>query len=177
LYWNLVQELVKIVADDDRRVPSIRNLRRHLEDRQVKAAFQTKYSAWGSPAKKSDAPDVRQFWEHRALRREQEGKQTFDLLYDKAMKESTDLLNSHALAGMKEVRDKLLAHNELKPQNGSYQFIDIKNYGLKYGDERVLLEMATRVFDDFFALVKGAPFEWDRSKDLMEHDAKLFWRE
>jgi hypothetical protein len=177
LYWNVVQELVKIVADDDRRVPSIHNLRGHLEDERVKAAFRKKYSSWGLPAKGSKATTMKESWRGMALLREQESKQMFDLLYEKAMKESAELLNSSALANMKEVRDKLLAHNELKYQNGSYRFIDIQRYGLKYGDERVILEMATRVFDDFFALVKRASFEWDRSKAMMERDAKSFWRD
>jgi hypothetical protein len=176
LYGNLVQELVKIVADDDCRVPSIHNLRRQLEDRRVKAAFQKQYSAWGSPAKDSDTPDVKAFWKQLAEQHEHEGKQRFDALYDKVMKESAELLSSTALAGMQSVRDKLLAHNELKFQSGSYQFIDIRTYGLKYGDEKLLLEKATRVFHDFFALVSRASFDWNRSKTMIERDAKLFWK-
>jgi AbiU2 len=176
-YWNLVQELVKIVADDDCRVPSIHNLRRHLEDVRIKSAFQKKCSAWGSPAKESDTPEVKEFWKLRDLQHEQEGRQMFDALYDKAMKESAELLNSTALASMKKIRDKHLAHNELKFQNGSYRFIDIQSYGLKYGDEKVLLEKARQVFDDFSALVNRASFEWDRFKATTERDAKLFWEE
>ena len=41
LYWNLVQELVKIVADKGDHVPSIHNLRKHLADPPVKAWLRT----------------------------------------------------------------------------------------------------------------------------------------
>ena len=177
LYWNLVLELVKIVADDDCRVPSIHNLRNHLADAQVKASFREKYSAWGSAAKESDLPDEKEFLRRLARGHEEEDSRTFDALYEKAMNESAELLGSTPLAHMKDVRDKVLGHNELKFQNGSYRFIDIQTYGLKYGDEKVLLEKATQVFDDFFALVKRASFEWDRSKAIMERDAKSFWKE
>jgi len=177
LYWNLVQELVKIVADDDCRVPSIHNLRKHLAVPEVKARLEDKYSVWASSAKESDPPDVKEFRKHINKQRELERREVFNLTYKKAMEESAELLNSTALAGMKEVRDKLLAHNELKLVNGSYRFIDIQHYGLKYGDEKVLLEKASLVFDDFYVVVKQASFDWDRSKAMMECDAKLFWKE
>lgn len=176
LYWNLVQELVKIVADDDCRVPSIHNLRSHLADAQVKAVLQQKYSAWGSPAKESDAPDVKEFWRENSKRREREGRQKFDALYGKAMKESAALLGSTVLEGIKKVRDKHLAHNELRFQDGSYRFTEVRTYGLKYGDEKALLEQARQVFDDFFELVSRASFDWERSKAMMERDAELFWK-
>lgn len=178
LYWYLVLELVKIVADKDRRVPSIRNLRNHLGDGQVKAFFKKKNCAWGVPGKESSLPEEREFVRQIAKRHEQEDGQKFDALYEKAMKDSAELLGSTLLACMEDVRDELLAHNELKFQkNGSYRFVDIQTYGLKYGDEKMLLENATHVFDDFFALVKRASFEWDRSKAMMERDAISFWKE
>ena len=177
LYWNLIQELVKIVADDDCRVPSIHNLRRQFEDGGVKAVFQKKYSAWGSNTKESDPSDTKEFWKCKSLEHEQSRENEFDSLYDKAMNESAELLSSAALSGMKTVRDKLLAHNELKLQNGSYQFVDIRSFGLKYGDERALLEKATDIFNSFFALISRASFDWDRSKSMMEREAKLFWKE
>lgn len=177
LYWSFVQELVKIVADENCRVPSIHNLRDHLADRQVKTALQKKYSAWGFPAKEADTPDANEFWKSIEMQHELDGQRAFELLYDKAMKDSEELLKSAALASMKEVRDKLLAHNELKFQDGSYRFIDIQSYGLKYGDERVLLEKASRVFDGFFALVSRATFEWDCFNAMIELDAKQFWKE
>jgi hypothetical protein len=177
LYWSLVQELVKIVADADCRVPSIHNLRKHLTDPQVKARLEDKYSVWASSAKESDSPHTKEFWKQRNGRSELERRESFNSTYKRTMQESAELLNSSALAGMKEVRDKLLAHNELKLQSGSYRFIDIRSYGLKYGDEKVLLEKATQVFDSFFTLVKHSSFDWDHSKAMMEHDAGLFWRE
>ena len=177
LYWNLIQELVKIVADKSDHAPSIHNLRTHLAVPEIKARLEDKYSVWASPGKESDPPDVKEFWKHRNEQSELERREVFNSTYKRAMKESAELLDSTALAGMKEVRNKLLAHNELKLQNGCYRFIDIQGYGLKYGDEKVLLEEATRVFDSFFVLVNHASFEWDRSKEGMEQDAKLFWRE
>ena len=93
------------------------------------------------------------------------------------MKDSAELLNSTALSNLKNVRDKLLAHNELKFQNGNYQFIDIQSSGLKYGDERVLLEKASGVFADFFVLIKQTSVDWDDCKAIVERDAKEFWKE
>ena len=53
LYWNLVQDLVKIVADKGDDVPSIHNFRKHFADTQVKEFLRVKFSVWPSFVKDS----------------------------------------------------------------------------------------------------------------------------
>jgi hypothetical protein len=141
------------VADHDCRVPSILNFRKHFADKGVKEFLKEKFSVWPSSAKDSYPDELKKFWKQTDLQDENDRRQLFDSRYDKVMKESEELLNCSALASMKNIRDKILAHNELKFSGGSYRFVEPKDYGLKYGDERVVLEKTTLVFDDFFQLM------------------------
>ena len=177
LYWSLVQELVKIVADEDCRVPSIYNFRRHFEDPQVKVALKEKFSAWPSSAEDSYPDEVKKFLRQSDEEDEKKRRQLFDSLYEKVLKESAELLNSSALKGMKTIRDKLLGHNELKFQAGTYRFVEPKDYRLKYGDEKVVLEKATLVFDDFFVLATQIYADWNEFKTMTKRDAEQFWKE
>ncbi|MGA2854383.1 MAG: hypothetical protein ABSE90_09680 [Verrucomicrobiota bacterium] len=177
LYWNLVQELVKIVADDDGRVPSIHNFRKHFEDGQVKGFLKEKFSVWPSLVKDTYHGELKKVLKQSDKQDENERRQLFDSRYDKVMKESEELLNSPALASMKDIRDKILAHNELNLLSGSYRFVEPKDFGLKYGDERVVLEKATLVFDDFFVLVTQIYFDWNEFKAITNRDADEFWKE
>lgn len=177
LYWNVIEELVKIVADEDCRVPSIYNFRRHFEDPRVKAALKEQFSLRPSSPKDSYPDELKKFLRQSDEEDEKQRRQLFDSLYDKVMKESAELLNSSALQGMKTIRDKLLGHNELKFQAGTYRFVEPKDYGLKYGDERVVLEKATLVFDGFFVLATQIHVDWNEFKALTEHDAAQFWKE
>jgi hypothetical protein len=101
LYWNVVQELVKIVADEDCRVPSIYNFRKHFEDPQVKTFLKEKFSVWPSSAKDSYSDEFKKFLMQSDEKDENARRDLFDLLYDKVMKESAELLNSQTLLGMK----------------------------------------------------------------------------
>jgi len=177
LYWNLVQELVKIVADDDCRVPSIYKFRKYFEDVKIKEFLKKKFSERPSSAKDSYSDERKKFWKQIDEQDEEERKQLFDLRYGRVMKESEELLNSKALANMAGIRDKILAHNELKFSDGSYRFVEPKDFGLKYGDEKIVLEKTTKVFDDFHFLVTRIQVDWNGLKAITEHDADEFWKE
>lgn len=175
LYWNLVQQLVMIVADEGDRVPSIHNFRRHFEDSQVKRLLKEKFSVWPSPASDSCPDELAMLLKREEQEDEKKRRALFDFLYDKVMKESTALLDCNATLGMKSIRDKLLAHNELKFRSGTYRFVEPKDFGLKYGDEVEVLEKATLVFDDFFVLTTQTYFDWNEFKSITARDAKQFW--
>jgi len=178
LYWSLVQSLVNIVADDDCRVPSILNFRKHFADAQVKELLKENFSVWPSSiTKDSYADELKDFLKQTDKQEEDERRQIFDSRYDKVMKQSEELLNSTALVSMKTIRDKIVSHNELKFFGGSYKFVEPNDYGLKYGDEKEILEKGTLVFDDFFALTTQIYVDWNELKTLIECDAKEFWKE
>jgi hypothetical protein len=106
---------------------------------------------------------------------ESELRLEFDKTYERFRNSSAELLSSHALAGYKKIRDKLIAHNELRKTGDGYSFFDIKILNLKYGQERVVLESAKKVFDDLDLLVRNADSSWNDFVERESRDVCKFW--
>ncbi len=81
-------------------------------------------------------------WERRASGR------IFNGVYSEYLERAEELLSSHSVGGYKTIRDKLISHNELRPSTTGYDFFDVKEAKLQYGDERKLLETLQLLVDD-----------------------------
>lgn len=172
LYWGFIQEIVKLCQDLDARTPSIRKLRNALEDDSTLQALKEKYSRRSPPQIEGlDQPVINQLQKQE----ESELRSAFDETYRRFRKSSGELLSSHALAGYKTIRNKLIAHNELCESDAGYSFFDIKVLNLKYGQERHLLEAAKEIFDDLDSLVRNASFSWDSFFEQETRDVCKFW--
>ena len=136
LYWGLVQELVKICWDKDPRSPSIMTLARKLTDAELRNRLETKC-----------LKNNREMGEKRV-------RASFNEAYEDFQKRTEEMLSSHSVGGYKTIRDKLISHNELRVSRQSttgYDFFDVKESKLKYGDERRLLETLQVVDRSFVA--------------------------
>ena len=172
LYWGFIQEIVKLCLDPDDRTPSIRKLKKALEDESTLQALKQKYSRRAPPKIEGlDEQSIRQ------LQKEEESelRSEFDETYRRFQNRSAELLSSDALAGYKTIRDKLISHNELCKSGEGYTFFDIKVLNLKYGQERQVLEAAKDVFEDLDALVRNACFSWTEFIEQETRDVCKFW--
>lgn len=121
---------------------------------------------------KAEDSEIAQFLKKRE---EEELQSSFDETYRRFKRSSTELLSSSALAGYVTIRDKLIAHNELRKSDAGYTFFDIKVLKLKYGQERETLEMARDVVDDLDLLVRNSSFVWDSFLEQETADVCKFW--
>ena len=172
LYWGFVQQIVNLCLDPDDRTPSIRKLRRELEDEGVLKTLKEKYSRRAPPKIEGlDQGVIDQLHEQE----ESELRLEFDKTYRDFRSSSAELLSSQALAGYKTIRDKLIAHNELCKLDDGYAFFDIKVLGLKYGQERQVLEATKAIFDDLYGLIRNASFSWNSFFEQQTRDVCKFW--
>jgi hypothetical protein len=161
LYWALVQELIKICSDNDPRSPSIATVTRKLED-----------------------VELRNQLEHKCVKKNREMGETevqasFDRAYSDYLTRAGEMLSSHSVDGYKAIRDKLISHNELRQslQSASgYDFYDVKDAKLKYGDERKLLETLQVLVDHLLFIVRNVDFCWDSFFRNEEKVARDFWQ-
>jgi hypothetical protein len=89
---------------------------------------------------------------------------SFNRRYADYLSRADEMLSSHSVGGYKTIRDKLISHNELRPSPTSqtgYDFFDVKDANLKYGDERKLLETLQILIDDLLRIVRNIDFSWD----------------
>lgn len=84
-------------------------------------------------------------------------------------------MSSSEFIGFQTIRDKLIAHNELRKTDAGYEFFDIKVLYVKYGQERKLLEVARPIVDDLDLLVRNACFDWTSFFRIQEKDVCKFW--
>jgi AbiU2 len=172
LYWGFIQEIVKLCQDPDDRTPSIRKLRKVLEDETTLQALKEKYSRRSPP--QIEGVDQR-IINHFQKQEESELRLEFDETYRRFRKSSAELLSSDALAAYKKIRDKLIAHNELHKSDAGYSFFDINILNLKYGQESQVLEAAKEIFDDLDSLVRNSSVAWNQFFEHETREVCKFW--
>jgi len=161
LYWALVQELAKICSDRDPRSPSIAAVTRKLKDVGLRKQLEQKC-----------VKNNREMGEA-------EVRASFNQAYSDYEQRAEEMLSSHSVGGYKTIRDKLISHNELRPARGlpaGYNFFDVKEAKLKYGDERKLLETLQLLIDDLLLIVRNIDFSWELFFQNEEQVARDFWQ-
>jgi len=156
LYWGFIQELLKICLDADERTPCISKIAGKLQQPDINSALELSYSSSS-------------VWSEAELRSE------FQRLHADFQRRAEEMLNSKAAGGYKTVRDKLIAHNELRQTGKEYEFYDVKGLGLKYGDERQLLETVKQLVVDLALLVRKTDFSWDNIVEWETKNVCEFW--
>ncbi len=161
LYWGLVQELTKICSDNDPRSPSIKTVTRKLKDVRFRKQLEQKC-----------VKNNREMGEA-------EVRASFNRAYSDYERRAEEMLSSHSVGSYKTIRDKLISHNELRPAQRSstgYDFFDVKEAKLKYGDERKLLETLQLLIDDLLLIVRNIDFSWESFFQNEEQVARDFWQ-
>jgi hypothetical protein len=161
LYWDLVQELSKICSDNDPRSPSIATVTRKLKDVHLR-----------NPLEQKCVKNNRELGE-------MEVRASFNRAYSDYLGRAEEMLSSHSVGGYKTIRDKLISHNELRRSRRSpngYDFFDVKDAKLKYGDERKLLETLQLLVDHLLHIVRNVHFSWDSLLQNEEQVARDFWQ-
>jgi len=159
LYWGLVLEVRKICSDSSDQSPCIRKFSIALEDAETIKALEDKCVK-----------------NNREVAPEAELRSEFRGIYSRFTQHSREMLASNSVGGYKTVRDKLIAHNELRKSPTGYDFFDdFKELKLKYGDERRLLETLRELVADLLHLVRNIDFSWDTFFRQEEKRVCDFW--
>lgn len=170
LYWNLVQEIFKLVHDDDQRVPSIRNISTILKNPDIRPLLRQAHAECFLPKVKKGQP-VREDIKAMYSRSDAE----CDDISARIDEASSRLLSSETVRSYASIRHKLIAHNELRHNATEYEFYDISGLGLKYGDEAGILAQARDIFDDINTAVRHAAYDWDHLFRMEVKVACGFW--
>lgn len=149
LYWNLIQEIVKLTLDDDDRSPSLKNFLKKFESEYLKSEL--------------------------CKRAEHNGSVNFDKNYKRLFSEATSLVESDTLKGFLAVRDKLISHNELRKDEEKYSFLDVGTLNLKYGDERKAVEKLEEISKLMSSIVLNLSRSWETYIEQEKADVCKFW--
>jgi hypothetical protein len=106
---------------------------------------------------------------------ESELRAEFNHLYSKYLRRAKKILSSQSVGGYKTIRDKLIAHNELRWSKKGYDFPDVRDAKVKYGDKRRLLSKLQGLVKLLLIIVRSVDFEWGTSVSIEEKAARKFW--
>ena len=172
LYWNFIQELVKLCKDNDKRATSVSKLMEKINDRAVKEILEDKYSCQGLPQIEGEDEET---WKKHQKEYEIESRKRFSNVFDRLQNNTKELLDGNALSECKRIRDKLIAHNELRKTANGYEFFDITKLKLKFGQERELLELLKKVVNDLNSVVRNTGFSLEPYLEQETRDVCKFW--
>ena len=175
LLMSCVLDVYKLTLETDRRAASLLTLVEALEDKSLVADLREAASAIGPIAPVEGDPESTQLIEaHEREVEEQRGKE-FDAHVADVRARWKRLRDSKALAGCEEIRHKLIAHTELRPDGDTYRALKVEELGLKYGDLidvmdqlRLLMELTSHVF-------RAASFELDEWERQLIDSRDVFW--
>jgi hypothetical protein len=173
LYWTFILELIKICDDPDTRTSSIVQIRNALRNPDVVVGLENKASPLRLPKLPTESSEM---WKILAEAEATGMRERFRRTLTQTIDAADKLLNSAALKGYRAIRNKRIAHNELvRDELGVYGFFAIDDLKLKYGDERVLLELTREVMDGLNSIIRGTSFTWSSFFEPEERDVRGFW--
>lgn len=162
LYWNLVLQITKIISDaSSPNVPSLKNIIGQMQLSGTRDLLRAKYIA-----------EHQSVWpvDDRAIFGAQ-----FDEHFARMMRRSQALLDSPTVESYQIVRDRLLAHYQINYADGTYKLTEISEFGLKYGDERKLIDELHAIIPDLNSLVRSASFNLLEFETDVRDEARSFW--
>lgn len=176
LYWSFIQQLVKVCDDRDQhgRATSIRKLCKAIsEGVDLQSVLEARYCRWSPPRAHTLATElVEQIKE----KEQTELREEFRTRLSRLMKNCNRLFSSPALHSYTKVRHKLIAHTEvMDAEDGTVRRFDVQQEGLKFGNERQLLDQMISVLNDLLSLIDGSEFSWESDRKLHAADTCAFW--
>ena len=175
LFTSCVLDVCSIALDRDARSPSLLQLTDALSDALLVTALRDKYSAWrGVPLPAGD-PSLATILYQAVKRDEAERRTEFDAHLQGLLQRWPAFRDSRAVEAFAALRDKFLAHAELRYGDQGYQPLDVAALGLRLQDLetaicelQVLVQLMTAVF-------RSASFDFKILDRQLQSSPTEFW--
>jgi hypothetical protein len=145
-----------------------------LDDEALRNELREAYAIWNLHIEHED-PDVARFLRDSEKRDEDTRRKEFDAHLEQFRSLWHELRDSATLSGFETLRDKVIAHNEVRHHGSTYRAFDIASLGLKFGDLRQIVEALEPIVDRANLLFRAASFAFDDSACQMRAASEQFW--
>ncbi len=164
LYFSLIQDIANLVFDNGRTNPSIVNTIALLNRDVVKKELRTRYTA-----PRYHCAELDQVW------KVDRGRE-FDSYLTELFEKAGELSNHPYAKAAKSMRDKLIAHLDLRLVNdGNYQIPDAKEFKLKWDSLKVMIDLLKPIVDRINHVVRSAGFDWCSFESQNAKIANGYW--
>jgi AbiU2 len=157
LFLSCVQDLVKATVDKDKRAPSLLNIMFMLADPSICDILRRTYAESGS---KSADEDMRV---------------DFDSTNAQLQDDWQHLQHTTQLNSCQLIRNKLIAHTEVRLADSSYSLLDISSLGLKWTDVGALMLQLEDIVVALNKIVRCSSFDFDDLNAKLNRAQVEFW--
>jgi hypothetical protein len=157
LFLSCVQDLVKATVDKDKRAPSLVNIMSMLSNPSISEGLRAAYVANWTESAMCDVTD-------------EFDSTVAQLNVDWQHLEATPQLNSCQL-----IRDKLIAHTEVRFADSSYSLLDVSSLGLKWTDVGALMLQLEDLVIALNKIIRCSSFDFDDLDAKLNTARKEFW--
>lgn len=166
IYYGVIQDIANIVFDNGKSNPSIVNIMDKLSHEAIINALRDKYASEYCPD-----PELIEIYRQR----EEINRANFDTYFDQLSKLADKVLRSGEFEAAKSVRDEFTAHLDIQYNDGSYEYPDIKQYGLKWNSPKMMLEQLKPLISCVGYVTRNADFAWESFETQNSRLATGFW--
>lgn len=176
LLLSCAQDIAKLTFDNDERTPSFHNMMLALEGESLRQNLRDEFSRLETPLiDGQEDPEIIEALKIWAQQDSTNRAEQFDKNYKSAVEQWGNLQSCNVFDGFRKIRDKVVAHSEVRYVADKYQFIDISELGITMSD----LELAINRMQDLVVLIeliiRNAGFSWDMLDERLSKDSKGFW--
>jgi hypothetical protein len=171
---SCVLEASKLTFDQDPRTPSLRSLDAALDDDHLRAELCEAYAVWNVHIE-ADDPEVLRLIRESEKRDEERRRSEFDSLVERFRSAWGELRDSPTLKAFETLRDKVIAHNEIRHDGNKYRTFDIASLGLKFGDLRTIVQSLEPIVDSANLVFRATSFAFDDSDQQLRSASERFW--
>ncbi len=176
LYYDCVREIAVIAFDKSKRAPSLTVLAKALNSREVILVLEREYSVCVSAFENSLDADFRAAMKKHERAEEIQRRKKFRQILKRAKLRWKQFSSSDLAKSLRTIRDKFLAHWELRLTEKGYDTITPKDVPFTWGSvKKAMLQIAPLV-EDLDSLIRRSSFDWKSLDRMNRRNARAFWK-
>lgn len=177
LYFDLIRELAAISLDKNNRSPSIKNVLQLLDSCNLLNYLKEEYCEPHPIKWINDVDeDSKIFWEVKHRKRElAENEDRFNNTYQEIRAEYKTLKDSELYKKIRDARNKLIAHYEMRHDGEAPRMLTPSDFGLKWGDVEEYFELIKPIITNLVLIISNEGYARDMYRSHHNKIANDFW--
>jgi len=170
LFFDCIQDIVKLSFDDDCRTPSLINFIKNIENDQTISLIKEKYTEprFITGLSKEELLNYQ-------IKEKQEKDQEFQRDVNLLLNDWKKYKNEEYVSGFNNIRDKIQAHLELKLVDGNYSRIDISKLNLKWDDPKKAIFAMQNMINILNGLIRRAEYAFRILDEQNTYYVNAYW--
>ena len=157
IYYSCIQDVANVCSDKDDRSPSVINIIEKIKRKDPRDFLRKEHTTWSIPITNDVSEPVKKALIKSEDQKMQKRGEKFDETYARLLEKWDALKDDSSVKAFKAVRDQITAHFELRLVDGEYEYMDIKELGLRWDDLKRVIEELEEVIMDLNLLVSVHP--------------------